>query len=507
MTTTGASALGARLDRLPLGPFHRRLVLALAGMILFEWVETYSFAFVAPVLRSQWGLSLPGVAAIVGISQLGAFTGGIAGGYLADRIGRRRTMLAFVTVYCSATALCIAVQNPLQLMVARFAAHLGAQGMAVVAIVVLTEFVPAAARGRLQTYKVAVGSLGIPIAAWAGYFLVPHWTWGWRLVFGLGLFGVVFAWLIRRWVPESPRWLASRGRTEQAEAVVREIERQCGVTSPETEVRIDGTGVGRGTGVGQGVDVGHGTETEHSTDTGHSTDAGHSTDTGHGAEVTARTVPRARIRHLLAGADRRTFLIVSTMWVTGLLAYSAYNTWTPTLLSENGLVLDDTLFLSAVLATAAPVGALFAVPVIDRWDRRTAQLVLGLLTAVTLVLFGLVRSQAAIVVLGCVASLLFQMAVPFLQVYSAEVFPTRIRALGSGTANALSRIFNFAAPTLVAALFAGLGYTAVFVFLAALSLVGGCVAVAFGPRTTGMSLEDATTPAHQSVTEKEKSSS
>lgn len=53
-----AAALGNRLDRLPLSAFHRRLVLALAGMILFEWVETYAFAFVAPALRDQWGLSL-----------------------------------------------------------------------------------------------------------------------------------------------------------------------------------------------------------------------------------------------------------------------------------------------------------------------------------------------------------------------------------------------------------------------------------------------------------------
>ncbi|MFJ9175106.1 MFS transporter [Streptomyces sp. NPDC102360] len=158
--TSQAAALGARLDRLPLSPFHRRLVLALAGMILFEWVETYAFAFVAPALRAQWGLSLSAVAVVAGVSSLGAFAGGIFGGYLADRVGRRRTLLICVSVYCTATALCIVVQNPWQLIVARCTAHFGAQGMAVVAIVVLTEFVPAAARGRLQTYKVAVGSLG-----------------------------------------------------------------------------------------------------------------------------------------------------------------------------------------------------------------------------------------------------------------------------------------------------------------------------------------------------------
>ncbi|MEU0932532.1 MFS transporter [Embleya sp. NPDC005971] len=444
--TLNAAALGPRLDRLPLSRFHRRLVIALAGMILFEWVETYAFAFVAPVLREQWGMSLSTVAVVAGIGQLGAFGGGVLGGYLADRLGRRRTMLAFVTLYCAATVGCVLVQNPWQLIAARTAAHFGAQGMAVVAIVVLTEFVPAAARGRLQTYKVAVGSLGIPIAAWSGYFLAPHWTWGWRLVFGLGLFGAVFAWLIHRWVPESPRWLASRGRTDEAEDIVRSIEAQCGVHSPAQ-------------------------------------------DRPSVAPAPVGTGEPPRLADLWAAANRRNFLIISTMWVTGLLAYSAFNTWTPTLLAENGLDLDDTLLLSAALGTAAPLGALVAVPLIDRWDRRHMQLALGTLTATLLLLFSLVRAPAAILALGCLISLTFQMAVPFLQVYSAETFPTRIRALGSGTANALSRIFNFAAPMLIAGLYAGAGYTAVFVLLAVLSAVGGLVAARFGPRTTGVSLE------------------
>ncbi|MFI8510205.1 MFS transporter [Streptomyces sp. NPDC085460] len=462
-----AAALGHRLDRLPLSSFHRRLVIALAGMILFEWVETYSFAFVVPALRDQWGLSLSTVALVAGIGQLGAFAGGILGGYLADRVGRRRTMLACVTLYCAATVGCVLVQNPWQLITARTLAHFGAQGMAVVAIVVLTEFVPAAARGRLQTYKVAVGSLGIPIAAWAGYFFVPQWTWGWRLVFALGLFGVVFAWLIRRWVPESPRWLAARGDVAKADEIVRSIERQCGVVTPPD------TDAGTGTAAAAAA----------------------------AADMDAATAPpalpasgRPRLAELWTGGNRRNFLVVATMWVTGLLAYSAYNTWTPTLLSETGLDLDDTLLLSAVLATAAPLGALVSVPLIDRWDRRRTQLVLGSLAAATLIVFGLVRDTAAVLVLGCLVTLLFQMTMPFLQVYSAEVFPTRVRALGSGSANALSRVFNFGAPLLVAAIYENAGYTAVFVLLAALSATGGLVATLFGPRTTGVSLEDTTAP-------------
>jgi len=446
--TSQTAALGHRLDRLPLRRFHRRLVIALAGMILFEWVETYAFAFVAPALRDQWGLSLSTVAVVAGFGQLGAFAGGVLSGYLADRLGRRRTMLACVALYCTATVGCVLVQSPWQLLVARTAAHFGAQGMAVVAIVVLTEFVPAAARGRLQTYKVAVGSLGIPIAAWTGYFLVPQWVWGWRLVFALGLLGVVFAWLIRRWVPESPRWLASCGELAKADDIVRSIERQCGVQTPPGNDTVPGPS-------------------------------------------TAPAPDHPRVAELWDTANRRNFLVVATMWVAGLLAYSAFNTWTPTLLSETGLDLNDTLLHSAVLATAAPLGALAAIPLIDRWDRRRTQLVLGSLTAATLLPFGFVRAPAAVIVLGCLVSLFFQMAVPFLQVYSAEIFPTRIRALGSGTANALSRIFNFAAPMLVAALYEGAGYSAVFVLLAALSAVGGLVAVRFGPRTTGVSLDSA----------------
>ncbi|WP_432082741.1 MFS transporter [Streptomyces sp. WAC 04229] len=446
-------ALGDRLDRLPLSSFHRRLVLALAGMILFEWVEINAFAFVAPTLREQWGMSLSTVALVIGISQLGAFGGGVLGGYLADRVGRRRTLLVSVIVYCAGSALCVLVQSPWQLIAARFTAHLGAQAMAVVAIVMLTEFVPAAARGRLQTWKVAIGALGIPLAAWTGYFVVPHWTWGWRLVLGLGLFGIVFAYLVHRWVAESPRWLLSRGEWERAEETVRSIERSCGVEPPEP----DREGVGR-------------------------PDASTSPETR-----------RVRFAELLTPPNRRRFAVVATMWVTGLFAYSAFNTWTPTFLSESGLDLDNALLLSAAVASAAPVGAVLAVPLIDRWDRRRTQLALGALLAATLLLFGLVRTPAAVLVLGCVTSLLFQASVPFLQVYSAEVFPTRVRALGSGTANALSRIVNFGAPMLVAAVYSGLGYTAVFAMLAVLGLVGGCVAVLYGPRTTGVSLETAAT--------------
>jgi putative MFS transporter len=177
------------------------------------------------------------------------------------------------------------------------------------------------------------------------------------------------------------------------------------------------------------------------------------------------------------------------MWVTGLLAYSAFTTWTPTLLAENGLQLDDTLLLSATLASMAPVGALLAIPLIDRWDRRKTQLAIGTLLALVLLMFSVARAPWAILVFGCLVSLLFQMAVPFLQVYSAEIFPTRVRALGAGTANALSRVVNFSGPLLVTAIYAGLGYTAVFVFLAILGVMGGCLAILFGPRTTGVSLE------------------
>ncbi|RJL23279.1 MFS transporter [Bailinhaonella thermotolerans] len=442
-TTAAPQALGDRLDRLPLTSFHRKLVIALAGMILFEWVETHSFAYVLPALRAQWDAPLSTFAAIAAVGSLGAFTGGVLGGYLADRIGRRRAMLTFSATYCTAAVLCALVQSPGQLMAARALAFFGAQGTAVIAIVTLSEFVPASARGRLQTHKVLVGSLGIPIAAWLGYFLIPNWPSGWRVLFGIGTLGAVFAVLVWRWVPESPRWLMARGQVDRAHEIVCRIERECGVTPGASAVLHD----------------------------------------------TGPPAPRARVTELLSRDLRGRFLLASLMWVTGLLAYYAFTTWTPTLLSENGLHLSDTLLLSAVLASCAPLGALAAVPLIDRWDRRKTQLAIGVVLAAVLLLFSVAESHAAILAFGCLVSLLFQVAVPFLQVYTAEVFPTRVRALGAGTANAVSRIVNFGGPALVTGVYTTLGYTPVFVLLATLSVLGGCLAILFGPRTTGLPLE------------------
>ncbi|OPC79259.1 hypothetical protein B4N89_34955 [Embleya scabrispora] len=485
-----AASVGARLDRIPLSGFHRRLVLALAGMILFEWVEAYSFAFVAPVLRDQWHISLRTVGVIAGVTSLGAFAGGVAAGYLADRIGRRRTMLGFSVTYCVFAVLCAFVQGPGQLVIARTLAQFGTQGMAVCAIVVLTEFVPARARGRLQTRKVVIGAMGIPIAAWTSYFVVPHWSWGWRLVFGIGAVGVVFAVLVWRWVPESPRWLVTQGRTAEAEAIVAAIERASGVGA--------GAGMEGGAGRAPGLpDGGEGSRPEAVGEADAADDAvgdAHAVvaaDAGSPAPpaVSSAGQRRTRVAELWTGPHRRTFLVTTAMWVTGLAAYSAFNTWTPTLLEENGLELSDTLLVSAVLATAAPLGSLLAAPLIDRWERTTSLLVLCLISAGLLLLFGVTHARAAILVLGCLVTLLFHASTPFLQIYSAEVFPTSIRALGSGTANALSRIVNFGGPMLIAAIYAGLGYAAVFAWIALLAGSGGVIAHRFGPRTTGRPLE------------------
>jgi MFS family permease len=230
------SDIPARLDRLPWSGWHWRVVIALGVSWLLDGLEVTVVGSLGPALQRPDTLGLTaseiGWAASAYIG--GAVLGALFFGRLADRLGRKRMFLATLIVYLVATVATAFSWNILSFACCRFATGFGIGGEYAAINSAIDELIPARLRG---TVDLAInGTFWIGAALGAGLSIIllhPGFigpAWGWRIAFGLGAILSFAILLVRRHVPESPRWLLTHGRVEEADEVIREIERQVGVS-------------------------------------------------------------------------------------------------------------------------------------------------------------------------------------------------------------------------------------------------------------------------------------
>lgn len=471
-----ATHFGARLDSLPIGAFHRRVLAALAFAFFFELADLYSFAFAAPGLHRYDGLDVHQIAVITAAGFAGMFVGATTGGRVADRLGRKRTMAMAIVWYSVASVGNAAVSGVPGLLAMRLLAGVGMAALTVIAMTYLSETMPAALRGRMQSAVLALGLLGIPAMAFAARALVPLGPDGWRLVFLLGGGGLLDLLLVRR-LPESPRWLlANRGEKAALEALTRieaSVRRGRGrLTGPDAGAHADPTGLARREG---------GASRAWLPDEDPAL-----------AQVTATATPRSAggaVRGLFADHLGRRTVMLWLVWAFQTLGVFGFQAWVPTLLLQRGLTLTTSLTFAAVTTLGAVPGALLAWPISDRFGRRPAIAVASVLLAVFGVLFGLSDSAAGIIVFGLLVSALTQTFAALLYAYTPEQYPTAVRNTGSGLAYGIGRLANIVGPILVAVIFNAAGYAWVFGAIAACWGVVAIAVIALGQRTDRATLE------------------
>jgi MFS transporter, putative metabolite:H+ symporter len=437
--------LAARLDRIPVVTgMHRRWAWLLGSLFVFDLVDLNSFAFAAPALRAEWGLSIGGVGVITSAGFVGMFFGAIVGGRLSDRIGRRPVLIGATFFYSLFSLLSAFAVGPWSLGVLRVLTGFGLQAMTGVLLVWVSEMFPRSQRGRYQALLLAIGLAGVPIAAWVARLVVPLGEGGWRWIFVIGSLGAIGGLVALRVLPESVRWRAARGLKGGEEEIVAKLETQA-------EIRT-----------GQPLP----------------------------APIPDRPVVAGKVSELLRGATLRKTIVASLACVFLILSFYGFSSWVPTLLVERGYTTAQSLTFSSILAIAAVPGALLAMPIIDRFERKTVIFGLEVVVAVLLLLFGLIPHSAAILICGFGAAMLMQTGVATLYTYIAEVFPLHLRGLGSGIANGSGRLAGVVGGVLVAGLYSGLGMPAVYIYLAVAALAMGLVMQLFGERTTNRRLED-----------------
>ncbi|WP_330337292.1 MFS transporter [Streptomyces sp. NBC_00557] len=440
---TAPAPIGARLDRLPITPLHRRLTAVVGVGLFFDTFENNLSGTIGKVLQSDFGFGASSLKLVLASAFFGQFLGSLTLGRIADRFGRRRAFQLNLAVYSVASLLGALSPNAAWLIATRFVAGLGIGAEQALADCYLADVLPAGKRGRFIARAYTLAFCGVPAVGFAALWLVPRTPLGvagWRWLFVLGALGSAVVWILRRGLIESPRWLAARGRTGEADRLVSRMEAEAASRgllpdrpAPRAETPGDGT----------------------------------------------------RLREILRPGLRRRTLVLWLFCVLSVVGYYGFGTLAPQIVAAKGYGIVAGLGFTALSFLGYPVGSALALPVVDRVERRT----LIALSAAAMVAAGLgfayAGSAELIVVCGFAYTLFSNVFSSVSHVYLSEQYPTAIRATAAGAAYSLSKLSAGALPFVLLPVLDADGPGALFAVIAAAMAVLALTVLTLGERTTG----------------------
>ncbi|MGC1663116.1 MAG: MFS transporter, partial [Bradyrhizobium sp.] len=221
---------GARLDRLPISPFHYRIFWLVGAGMFFDGYDLYvAGGVLASVIKTGFS-TVSQNSQFLSLTFVGMTAGALITGFVGDKFGRRFTYQINLLIFGLASLAAAFSQDMNQLIACRFVQGLGLGAEIVVGYSTMTEFVPPKTRGRWLSMMAFIVVAGFPMTSLLGYLIIPNF--GWRPMFVIAGIGSLIFWYLRKNLPESPRWLESQGRTEEAEALMQIIEKEAGRGQP-----------------------------------------------------------------------------------------------------------------------------------------------------------------------------------------------------------------------------------------------------------------------------------
>ncbi|MET9176583.1 MFS transporter [Streptomyces misionensis] len=220
------AAIGARFERLPLCRWHVTVRLVIGAVTFFEAFDQLLIAYALPQLRAEWQLGTERTTALMSVGSVGMLAGALLSDRLADRLGRVKVIAACIALSSLCNLALTVCTSPAPFMAARFNQGLAIGGEVPVAATFVAEITHTHQRGRFVLLYELVFPAGLTAGALLASWLVP--LLGWRWMFGLAAIPGAPCLLIPRCLSESPRWLADRGRHEQALETTAAIERKVG---------------------------------------------------------------------------------------------------------------------------------------------------------------------------------------------------------------------------------------------------------------------------------------
>jgi len=433
---------GARLDRLPISAFHRRILTLIAIGMFFDGYDVYVAATVLGATLKSGFSTLAQNAQFVSATFVGMMLGSFLTGFLGDRYGRRFTYQANLIIFGLASIASAFAPTMSILILLRGVMGVGLGAELVAGYSAMTEFLPPQARGRWCGILNAVVVASVPISSLASTLLIPRF--GWRTMFVIGGAGALVVWYMRKAIPESPRWLESVGRNEEAEKMLQEIEREVArhATLPEPT-----------------------------------------------APPTAIS-DRSFSALFRPGLFSRLFVGCTCLIVANTLIYG-FVTWLPTFFVQQGLSMANSFRYSFLMSIGAPVGAAIGASTADSVGRKTAIIGASMLAILFGGIYPFIRNPVLLSLTGFLLVVCIYILVALLfAIYIPELFPTSVRMRAVGLCNTLGRMATIFTPFLVVFLFRSYGVGGVVSLMIGLLVVQILVVYFYGIEPKMRSLEE-----------------
>ncbi|MBP2650890.1 MAG: naiP1 [Firmicutes bacterium] len=437
----------ARLDNLPLSRFHYKMLVVNGFAWAFDAFDVGLVTFVVTALTQAWSLNTAEIGILLSSGMAGMILGAFLSGPLADRFGRKAVFKWTMLIFSIFSLLCAVAWNFWSLVIFRFFVGLGLGGETPVVTSLLGEFVPAKDRGKVQGLLNCFWAIGWLGAALISFYLIP--TIGWRWAFVSGALPAFYLWIVRLHIPESPRWLALKGRVQEAKEIMEQIEAVVARThkiEPVTEASVS----------------------------------------------SVPDVEKSSIKDLFRGRYLQRTAMLWILWFFGMFAYYGLFSWMPTLLVKAGHSMVKSFEYVLFLQIAYLPNQILSAYLMDKFGRKWPLIINLILSGIMTVIFGWALGSnlntMEVLFFGLLTSFCVSGVWAITYTYTPELYPTGIRVTGTSWAATCSRFGSMLAPLIIGYSLNSLGISGVYGVIAFAFVVAGLAVIFWGKETRGQHL-------------------
>jgi putative MFS transporter len=447
--------VGTALDEAKISPLHRRVIALIAAGYFFDVIDFTIFGSLVPYIISSKFASAPEAGLVGAATVFGMFVGTAGQGQLSDRFGRRFIYQFNLLLFGIFTILGAFAPNVVSLIVCRFIAGLGLGAEQPLAFAYAGEYSPKNIRGRILALVHFIGGacvwpIGTALVLLFGTTLFAgNPDYAWRGVWLLIGVGALIAWVFRFTLPESPRYLATHGRGQEALDVLGRL----GISLPPLS--------------SLSTDVASDTKSD----------------------------PFAVV-----------FKMFPTRVIAGMICFTAFfgvaiglTAWLPNIMNEKGFTITKSLQYTLAMNFAVPCASLFMMYALDKFGRKITSVCAFVGAGVMAIVFANAGTPMELMVAGFVMIFFVQVAGNSMQIFASEVFPTNARASGFGWASGVGRLATaFILPSILL-IRQTYSLMTVFVCLAVLLLIAAASVTQLGPEAKQKGLDDIAPPTRSLV--------